>query len=99
MVWTYIMENRFNPIKDPEINHKIDGFSQSITVYGIDSAFMKPNSLGIPDINEDEGIWPLTLLIDNKMENGEIRLSCPDNDDEGDEEVTVPVIPKFEYTI
>lgn len=89
--------NRFNPTKDPEINHKIDGFSSSITVYGIDSAFMKPNSQGIPDIDEDEGIWPLTLLIDDKMRNNEIRLSCPDDDD--NEEVNAPLTPKIEYAL
>lgn len=89
--------NCFDPAHDPNINQKIDKNSQYITVYGIDSAFMPINDIGVPEIDEDKGIWPLTLLIDKDMRDGEIRLSCPDDDDDESDEVKVPVIPKYVY--
>jgi hypothetical protein len=89
--------NCFDPVCDPNINQKIDKNSQYITVYGIDSAFMPINDIGVREIDEDKGIWPLTLLIDNDMRDGEIRLSCPDNDDDEGDEAKVPVTPKYVY--
>lgn len=90
----------FHPINDPNINHKIDEKSEHITVYGIDSAFMPLNEIGIPVSDEAKSIYPLTLLIDNMMGDGEIRLSCPNNDDEEDEEEHVEtLIPKLQFTI
>lgn|SRR5574344_2892 len=89
--------NCFDPAHDPKINQKIDKNSQYITVYGIDSAFMPINDIGVPEIDEDKGIWPLTLLIDKDMRDGEIRLSCPDDDDDESDEAKVPVIPKYVY--
>jgi len=89
----------FHPIKDPYINHKIDVKSEYITVYGIDSAFMPLNEKGIPKFDEDKCIWPLTLLIDNDMLDGEIKLSCPDDDEKESEEQVVPVAPQYEYTV
>lgn len=48
-------------------------------------------------IDEEKGIYPLTLLIDNSMRNGIIRLATPTSDDEGEEEHVVIDSPKFEY--
>ncbi len=91
--------NVFNPVDDPDFNFQIDSFSEYTTVYGIDSAFMKKfDEYGFPIYDEDEEIYPLTLLIDEAMKNGEIRLTTPTTDD-GDEE-TEPVtndVPQKEY--
>ena len=73
--------------------------SDYIYVYGIDSAFMtKFDNYGYPIIDEDLGIYPLTLLVDDKMTDGSVRLSVPsiDGDDDEQEPVTIDV-PKYEY--
>ena len=43
------------------------------------------------------GIDPLTLLIDNSMHNGTVRLATPTSDDEQEEENVLIDSPKFEY--
>ena len=48
-------------------------------------------------IDEEAGIFPLTLLIDNSMRDGVIRLATPTSGDEGEEEHVVIDSPKFEY--
>lgn len=72
------------------------GHSRHIFVYGIDSAYMETSD-GHIAIDEEKGIYPLTLLIDNSMRNGIIRLAMPTSDDEGEEEHVVIDSPKFEY--
>lgn len=89
----------FDAINDPYANHEMEKYSQSIYVYGIDSAFMTEfDETGYPILNEDTDIFPLTLLVDNDMRDDEIRLSVPSLDD-GDktEEEVIAGVPKFEY--
>lgn len=87
----------FDSELDPNINHAIDHASKYILVYGIDSAFMTEfDESGYPILNEELGIYPLTLLIDNTMSDETIRLSVPTMDD-GNEEIVTIDVPKFEY--
>ena len=88
----------FDAIQDPFINHEMEKFSPQIYVYGIDSAFMTEyDESGYPILNEDGNIFPLTLLIDNTMHNGEVRLAVPSTDD-GDETEDVTIdVPQFEF--
>lgn len=87
----------FDAVKDPYINHQMDSHSKYIFVYGIDSAFMTDyDEYGYPELNEDSGIYPLTLLIDSTMGNGVVRLAVPSLDDDDTETVIIDV-PKFEY--
>ena len=89
----------FDTEKDPEINREMEKHSDYIYVYGIDSAFMTMfDKFGFPIVDEEHGICPLTLLVDDKMMDGSVRLSAPtmDNDDDEQEPVTVDV-PKCEY--
>lgn len=88
--------NAFDAEQDPYINHAIEGHSRHIFVYGIDSAYMETSD-GCMVIDEEKGIFPLTLLIDNSMCDGTIRLATPTSDDEGEEEHVVIDSPKFEY--
>ena len=90
----------FDPIEDPLINSKIDIYSKYVTVYGIDSAFMdKFEDNGYPVIDEENEIYPLTLLIDSSLPDGTIKLSHHDDDDDDEEEDLVPEKPKFEFLI
>lgn len=88
----------FDAIQDPFINHEMDKHSEKIYVYGIDSAFMTEfDEYGYPILNEDSDIYPLTLLVDNTMRDGELRLAVPTLDD-GDETESVTIdVPQFEY--
>ena len=88
----------FDAIQDPFINHEMDKHSEKIYVYGIDSAFMTEfDEYGYPILNEDSDIYPLTLLVDNTMRDGELRLAVPTLDD-GDETENVTIdVPQFEY--
>ena len=88
----------FDAVEDPYANHEMDKHSESIYVYGIDSAFMiDRDEYGYPILKEDGDIFPLTLLVDGSMRNGEVRLAVPTTDDGDDtEEVTIDV-PKYEY--
>ena len=48
-------------------------------------------------IDEEKDIYPLTLLIDDTMRDGTLRLASPiSEDDEGDENVVIDS-PKFAY--
>ncbi len=88
----------FDAINDPYANHEMEKYSQNIYVYGIDSAFMTEfDETGHPILNEDSDIFPLTLLVDNDMRDGEIRLSVPTIDDDGETEEVIVDVPKFEY--
>lgn len=89
----------FDALQDPFINHEMDKASQYIYVYGIDSAFMTEFDLnGYPILEEDSDIYPLTLLVDNTMQDGSVRLSAPTLDDDSCETDDVIVeVPKFEY--
>lgn len=89
----------FDAEKDPYINHQMDKHSDNIYVYGIDSAFMTNfNENGYPIIDEDSDIYPLTLLVDDNMRDGSIRLAVPTTDDDGDELEPVTIdVPQFEY--
>ena len=52
---------------------------------------------GYPVLDEDNEILPLTLLVDDTMRDGELRLSVPTLDD-GNEAENVPIdVPHFEY--
>ena len=72
--------------------------SQHIYVYGIDSAFMTEfDEYGYPVWDEDGDIYPLTLLVDNAMSDGIVRLAVPIGDD-GDEMEVAPIeVTQFEY--
>ena len=88
----------FDAVQDPFINHEMDKHSEKIYVYGIDSAFMTEfDEYGYPILNEDSDIYPLTLLVDNTMRDGDLRLAVPTLDD-GDETENVTIdVPQFEY--
>lgn len=87
----------FDAIKDPYINHKMDQNQQHILVYGIDSAYMTEfDEYGMPVLSEDSDIYPLTLLIDNTMRDGNVRLAVPTIDDDFEEEIIPVDLPKFE---
>ena len=52
---------------------------------------------GYPVFGENSDIYPLTLLIDKTMRDGDVRLAVPTLDN-GDDTVNVPVdVPQFEY--
>lgn len=86
----------FDAVQDPFVNHAMERYSQNIIVYGIDSAYMETSD-GNGVIDEEKGIFPLTLLIDNSMRDGTLRLATPTLDDEGEKENIVINSPKFEY--
>jgi len=88
----------FDAVQDPMANHEMDKHSVKIYVYGIDSAFMTEfDEYGYPILNEDSDIYPLTLLVDSTMRDGELRLTVPTLDD-GDEAENVTIdVPQFEY--
>ena len=77
---------------DPHTNHLIEeaGTKEYIVVYGIDSAFMPFDKDGIARIDYDKKIFPLALLIDDKLSDGVIKLIYKD-DYEDDDWVTEPV--------
>lgn len=88
----------FDPEKDPYINHEMDKHSQFIYVYGIDSAFMTEyDEYNYPIIDEEKGIYPLTLLIDDAMRDGEVRLAVPTLDDDDECDDVIVDVPKFEF--
>lgn len=89
----------FDAEKDPYINHQMDKHSDNIYVYGIDSVFMTDfDEHGYPIIDEDSEIYPLTLLVDDNMRDGSIRLAAPTTDDDGDELEPVTIdVPQFEH--
>ena len=90
--------NAFDPVEDPSLNHEMEKYSRNITVYGIDSAYMQTADGQYLGVDEEKGIYPLTLLIDDAMHNGTLRLATPaSDDDEGEEENIVIVSPKFEH--
>ena len=88
----------FDAVQDPFVNHEIEQHSKKIYVCGIDSAFMTEfDEYGYPMLNEDSDIYPLTLLVDDTMRYGELRLAVPTLDD-GDETENVTIdVPQFEY--
>ena len=88
----------FDADVDPYVNHEMDGFSKYIYVYGIDSAFMTEfDEYGYPVMAEDSDIYPLTLLIDNEMRDGTIRLAVTTLDDGDDTEIVTIDSPKYVY--
>ena len=88
----------FDAVQDPFINHEMDKHSEKIYVYGIDPAFMTEyDEYGYPILNEDSDIYPLTLLVDNTMRDGELRLAVPTLDDGGETENVTIDVPQFEY--
>lgn len=89
----------FDAEKDPFINHQIDIHNKYITVYGIDSAYMTDfDEHGYPVLDENSEVFPLTLLIDENMDDGTVRLSVPTSDDNDDEWEPVNInVPQFEY--
>lgn len=86
----------FDAIQDPSTNHAIERYSRHIIVYGIDSAYMDTAD-GHITIDEEAGIFPLTLLIDNSMRDGMLRLTTPAWDDEREDYNIVIDLPNFEY--
>ena len=87
---------------DPNTNHFIEEASnkKNIIVYGIDSVFMSPDKNGMPKIDEEKMIFPLTLLIDNKIKDDTLHLKYLDDDDRNDEDlVDEPIdVDKFILT-
>ena len=87
----------FDAEKDPRINHEMDKHSKNIYVYGIDSAFMTEfDEYGYPIIDGEKRIFPLTLLIDDFMREGEVRLAVPTIDGDECEDVIIDV-PHFKF--
>lgn len=87
----------FDAKMDPFINHEMEIHSPYICVYGIDSAFMTEfDENGYPIVDEDNDIYPLTLLVDYTMKDGVVRLAVPTLDGDNEENVIVNV-PKFEF--
>lgn len=86
----------FDAVQDPLTNHAIEKYSRHIIVYGIDSAYMETPDGNIT-IDEEAGIFPLTLLIDNSMRDGTLRLTTPTWDDEEEEYNVTIDLPNFEY--
>ena len=88
----------FDAVQDPFANHEMEQYSKKIYVYGIDSAFMKEfDEHGYPILHEDSDIFPLTLLVDNTMRYGELRLAVPTSDDRDDMENVSIDVPQLEY--
>lgn len=86
----------FDAEKDPYINHEMDKHSSYIYVYGIDSAFMTEfDENGYPVLDEESDIYPLTLLINDEMRDGTVRLAVPTSDDEEDTEPITIDSPKY----
>ena len=84
--------------KDPFINHEMDNNSNYVYVYGIDSAYMTEyDESGYPILDENSEIYPLTLLVDDTIQDGSIRLSSPTSDDDGEEPEIVIYVPELEY--
>ena len=79
---------------EPNINHRIEEASnkKNIVVYGIDSAFMPLDENGISRIDEEKMIYPLTLLIDNNLNDGILHLKYLDDDNTNDDEDCVTPI-------
>jgi len=73
---------------DPTTNHFVEEASskKNIVVYGIDSAFMPLDKNGVPTIEEQKMIYPLTLLVDDKIRDGVLYLKYLDDDDSKDED-------------
>ena len=87
----------FDPEGDPYINKSIDEYSENVLVYGIDSVYMTDfDEYGNPILTEDSEVFPLTLLVDNTMRDGELRLSTPTIDGDESELITNDV-PQKEY--
>lgn len=85
----------FDALLDPKNNHRMESDGKSIYVYGIDSAFMTSfDERGYPVLNDENSIYPLTLLVSNDMRDDEVRLSVPsvDGDNKEKEIVNVPQI-------
>lgn len=88
----------FDAIHDPYVNHEMEQHSNKIYVYGIDSAFMTEfDKYGYPILDDNSDILPLTLLVDNTMRDGELRLAVPTLDDEDETENVIIDVPQFEY--
>ena len=87
----------FDAALDPTYNHRMESYGKSIYVYGIDSAFMMDfDENGYPKLDKGKSIYPLTLLVDSEMRDGEVRLSVPSLD--GDEDVKETVnVPQLEF--
>lgn len=87
----------FDAEKDPYANYLIEKYSEKIFVYGIDSAFMSDfDEHGYPIIDDDSDIYPLTLLIDDTMRDGTVRLAVPTLEDEDDEATPITIdVPQF----
>lgn len=85
----------FDALCDPEANHNMDLFSKSIFVYGIDSAYMTDfDKDGYPIFGD--GIYPLTLLVDSNMRNGELRLATPTDESNDEFEINKVQNPEYE---
>ncbi len=90
--------HNFDPVEDPHINKSIDEYSENVLVYGIDSAYMTDfDEFHNPIIDDDTEIYPLTLLVDNAMPDGEVRLSTPTIDGDDDFEPVTSDVPQKEY--
>ncbi len=86
----------FDAAIDPTYNHQMESYGKSIYVYGIDSAFMTDlDENGYPRLDKDKSIYPLTLLVDNEMRDGEVRLSVPTLDGDG-ESIEIVNVPQLE---
>lgn len=73
----------------------MDLFSKSIFVYGIDSAYMTDfDKDGYPIFGD--GIYPLTLLVDSNMRNGELRLATPTDESDDEFEINKVQTPEYE---
>jgi glycosyltransferase involved in cell wall biosynthesis len=94
----FVEETRIPGTKEiTYINHEMDKHSKNIYVYGIDSAFMTEfDEHDYPVLDEDSDVFPLTLLVDDTMREGELRLAVPTSDDGDETENIIIDVPNFE---
>ena len=87
-----IKEFEFDFHETYSTEYALNLYANSLTM-----ALLAKSNNAAPVLNEDGDIFPLTLLVDNTMRDGELRLAAPTSDD-GDETEDVTIdVPQFEY--
>ena len=85
-----LIDGEFNPTINHEIE-KADNIGQNIVVYAIDSAYQPLDEYGIPVIDGEKDIFPLTLLVDDSLKNGTLKLMYPSDDSSDEEWIPEPI--------
>ena len=55
------------------------------------------DEFGYPVFGKENGIFPLTLLIDETMSDGVVRLATPTSDDDGELAPVTNNVPQKEF--